>query len=128
MEARRRTIDAGSIQNATYLASSHVDGIRQRLGRFDADEKKAERLEKQQCKVCFYMAGRLGGAAMTKAQCGLCDNVKLFSSTCVDILCVDCARKAKLCVHCGGDVDMKNRRNRVLPAKTATIDKHPFQE
>lgn len=122
MEARRRKVDASSIYSATSNAARYIEIYREKVAIFDADEKKVERLEKQQCKVCFYMAGRLGGAAMTKARCGLCDNVKMFSSTCVDILCIECAKKNNLCVHCGGDIDMKHRRNRVLPAATPTIN------
>lgn len=42
---------------------------------------------------------------------------KKRTPTNVDVLCVDCARRAQLCKHCGADIDLKNRRKRTLPTE-----------
>lgn len=79
---------------------------------FLSDSRQKARCEKKECRACFYLnSSRWGGAAMTEGSCGICAEVKLFGSTVIDALCEKCATKHRLCIHCGGDVNMKMRRS-----------------
>lgn len=74
------------------------------------DENRAARRSDQKCRICFYRGGRMGGAATTRAYCGLCGEEMMFGSTATDVLCIDCAKAHRLCVECGADVELKDRR------------------
>jgi len=76
------------------------------------DPKKKDRYKNQECKICYYVIGRLGGAAITSTECTMCGTEMSFCNTCTDKYCIDCAKGFKLCRHCGGDIDDVNRRNR----------------
>ena len=76
-----------------------------------ADSAKAGRKKSLECKFCFYFrSSRIGGCAMTKANCAVCNKDVMYGSTNVDLLCKECAGEHKLCCRCGGDVEMKPRR------------------
>jgi len=78
--------------------------------RYLEDPDKKKRIESQECVYCFY-AGKMGGAAITKSFCGLCEKEMTFASTCTDRLCKECAASKGLCKHCASDMEYKNRRN-----------------
>lgn len=73
------------------------------------DPERTDRLEDQQCQVCYY-GSRIGGAAITTTECGICGVEMTFGNTNVDILCERCAREKNVCKHCGADMEYKNRR------------------
>jgi len=73
------------------------------------DVRKTGRQNKQECQVCFYSM-KVGGAAMTSSKCGICQTILSFGSTNVDRVCMNCATKHRLCKHCGGDIEFKQRR------------------
>ncbi len=82
------------------------------LGRFKTcldDPKKKERRAQNLCRPCFYIYGRQGGASSTQMKCGICDKLKWFSNTAVDMLCEDCAAACGICKHCAADLDEKYR-------------------
>lgn len=110
MKARKKIVDAVSVYRETADKKHRVDSMRKRLADFDNDPQRAARLEKSECKSCFYLYGKLGGAAMTLSACGVCDTERHFANTCVDALCKICADKLGLCKHCGADIDLKQRR------------------
>ena len=101
----RRTVDLNSVLNQTYLNQSRLEHCR----RIIDDPEKDARREAQQC-VCCHYGGRIGGSMMTRQQCGMCDEVMRFGSTCADVLCLECARRHRLCRHCGADAEGKSRR------------------
>lgn len=115
MRAHRRNINPATILSATCGNKERVAWYRETVAKVDTDPEKAKRIASQQCAFCYYASGRIGGAAMTSVQCGLCDKDLLFGNTCVDVLCPECAKTSSLCKHCGSDIDMKERRKRVLP-------------
>ena len=110
MKARKRNIDNATVMDATHWAQERVKGVEKHHLQFQTDPEKVKRVEAQECMVCYYYTGRIGGSAMTTAECGLCETTKTFGNTCVDVLCEECAKKHNLCIHCGGDMDMKQRR------------------
>lgn len=100
-------IDACSIANRTYFATSTVEHYKARVKTFAEDDDA--RLGKHECIVC-HTSQKAGGALCCSRQCGLCDEIIHSGSTCIGVLCVRCARKNGLCAHCGGDIDLKQRR------------------
>lgn len=119
MKAHRQRIDSASIEWANETAKDRISYARKLVDAFDNDPNRDERLEHGECVICFG-ASRIGGAACTSRQCGLCDQIVRSGNTNVDVLCIDCAKRHGLCKHCGADIDLKNRRKRVLPAPSPT--------
>lgn len=74
------------------------------------DLNKDSRIKEQECRYCFYQ-DRIGGAAMTNNNCENCEKEMMFGSTSTDCTCLACAQSLGLCKHCGGDIDMKTKRD-----------------
>jgi hypothetical protein len=106
----KRNIDFYKVINRTSINKERVNNVISFAEKFKNDPDKKERLDKQECLVCFYQDKRAGGAAMVDTECGYCKKPMTFSSTCVDVLCHDCAVKLGLCHHCGADINLENRR------------------
>ena len=82
------------------------------------DPHKEDRIKKSLCLCCYYKRGmRIGMAAITSKECGLCDTVVSYGSSATDNLCEPCAISNGLCKQCGADV--------TLNVKT---DKYPFEK
>ena len=115
MKARKRKVDLVSIMRANSQAKEWNDAVLKKAADLTNDADKVKRLEKQLCKICHYVnTGRIGGAVMTTMACGICDVETTFSNTCVDVMCNDCATNNDLCKHCGADINLTNKRNRVI--------------
>lgn len=106
-EARRRfrKLDLTHVLNASVLSRRYIDGVNKCAN----DIYKELRVIAQECQRCYYIT-KVGGASMTTVLCGICEKEMMFGSTCTDTVCLDCAKKHRLCKHCGGDIDMKTRR------------------
>jgi hypothetical protein len=112
MEYKNAKIDAVSVERATDMAKYISESGMQNALRFATDADKKKRIEAKECKACFYFrSGRVGGAAMTEANCGVCDAAMQFGSTCIDKVCGPCSDRQELCVYCGGDIRMRIRRH-----------------
>lgn len=111
MRRQRTRIDQVIIERNTNLAKSQILDVISRAERVSTDADKELRVAAQECKSCWYLSRpRIGGAAMTARECSICGTDQIFSSTNTDPLCKPCAQENSLCCHCGGDIDMKNRR------------------
>lgn len=99
-----RDITLSSIRTQTYLQNKRVEQAKKLV----EDPQRAERLVACMCVCCFYIP-RVGGAAMTSWDCGMCDFMGLHSSTAAPILCLPCAERRKLCRWCGADIDLRLR-------------------
>ncbi len=117
MRARKQNINKVTITDATYRMAQIIKRAVILAGQYDLDVEREDRHEKQLCPVCYYNPSRIGGAAVTTGVCGLCEAEKTFGNTCVDALCIDCAKKHNLCLHCGGDIDCKARRKQRFESK-----------
>lgn len=105
MEVKNRKIDLDTVVWKTRVQTERLERWKLVL----ADKDKEARLVAKECLVCYYADGRLGGCAMTNANCANCDEITTFGSTDVNILCKPCAEKLRLCVHCGADIEYKKR-------------------
>ena len=99
-----KKFDLEDVRHRTYMQKSRLESYRKLL----EDPEKTKRLDAQECVVCYY-SGKIGGAAMTDSECGLCDKTMHFGSTNVDRLCIECSKTHDLCKHCGADMNYKNR-------------------
>lgn len=75
------------------------------------DPDRKNRLKKCECVICYYHSySKVGGASITKTCCKSCNREMVFGSTCTDALCLECAKKHKLCRDCGANLDLSTRR------------------
>jgi hypothetical protein len=92
-------------------AKSAYEELLKRAREAESDANRDRRLQKQECKCCFYVfASRVGGAAITGQDCALCHESQTYASTNTNVVCMTCAKENSLCTHCGGDLDMRERR------------------
>jgi hypothetical protein len=105
-------LEPHQVLSRTVRNKARTDGLREKLHDYDEDICRSSRLEAQNCKYCTYIDSRIGGCAFTNSECRICGAKIINGSTCVDIVCEDCAKKNELCKHCGGDID--DRVNRVV--------------
>ena len=110
MEQKKKRFDLATVMSTTGMNQHRLRGLRKRLEDYDNDIDKKARLEKWECKCCFYILSKIGGAAMTKKPCNACGKVIMYSSTCTGAVCKECGKKYRVCTHCGGDINEKNRR------------------
>lgn len=118
MKARKGVLNRGNVAQATGRGKRYVDNALLSAKKLLNDDERVERLAKSECLSCFYLfSARIGGATMTDRECAGCDKEMHFSSTATNLLCLDCASINSLCVRCGADVELKERRK-----------PYPFQE
>lgn len=94
------------------LRISNFKSLERKVMRYNLDQDREKRLEKQECKYCYIIDPRIGGQAMTHSQCAICGGTIINSSTCVDKICKACAAEHSLCKHCGGDLEMRQNRRK----------------
>lgn len=110
MKFPAKKIDRVSITRRSQESRDLMEDVILKSERVSNDPDKKDRLEKCQCKSCYYLRGRIGGAAITNKPCDMCKEEQMFSSTCTDALCTKCAKDNDLCKFCGGDLHMRVRR------------------
>lgn len=99
------------VQNATHFGRQHLKDWIERAERAFADLDREKRLERQECRWCYYAhPSRLGGAAITHKPCDTCNEVMTFSNTCTDRICKPCGERLGLCVRCCADINLVDRR------------------
>lgn len=103
------TINRSFYEHRTSYARRYVADVLDMAETLTKDPRKSDRLEKQECKTCFY-SSRLGGAAITEQPCAGCGKHQSFPSTNTGVFCMDCASANDLCKHCGGDIKLRIRR------------------
>ena len=75
----------------------------------DIEQKK--RILSCECKLCYYIyRQRLAGSAFTKWKCRGCDKTFNHHNTNVPKFCRDCSELYRVCITCGGDLNLAARR------------------
>lgn len=111
MRFHRRILDQWSMEHATDSGITYAELNIARALSYLLDKDKKTRLERLECRWCFYWeSSRIGGAAMTNWLCGVCAKEQMHGSTAVPRLCNPCGKKHELCVECGGDLHQRRRR------------------
>jgi len=76
-----------------------------------ADLDRAKRMERHECRWCFYArSSRIGGQAITNKPCESCGVDQCYSSTQTDRVCRPCGVRLNICVSCAADIDLVDRR------------------
>jgi len=112
MRRPKPTINNRTVEMSTYTGKERVRFYEAAANNCRDDPKKKERREAQQCVLCFYVKGRIGGNVGTYSECGNCGTELQCGNTNIDVLCKPCAKSLGLCVHCGADIDLKHRRKK----------------
>jgi len=92
-------------QRKTHWNNEHARFQAAHLVQYFADLESESRMKAWRCKFCFYLARGIAGQAFTKSACTACGVEMLFPTTSTDNLCEKCAKKMKLCKHCGAHMD-----------------------
>jgi len=111
MEQKRRPFTVEDVKTATHFSRRHLAKWIERAERAFADLDRVARLERHECRWCFYgMSSRIAGQAVTQKPCDSCEEVQHYSSTDTDRLCRPCGVRLNLCVSCLADIDLVDRR------------------
>lgn len=110
MKRENKPITLSDVNDATKRSNYYVSDFKKKAEKLNTDSEKDQRLKERLCLFCYYLNSWIGGATMTEANCGMCQKMTMYSSTCVDVVCTDCADKHKICVHCGADRELKQRK------------------
>lgn len=122
MRTPRQRLDRRAIQFSTSMRRRIMDEALEAAKACEADARRTERLEAQECRTCFYLrASRVAGQAMTWWACGVCAREAMWGSTGTPSVCEDCASEHQLCRVCGGDRELRTNR-RKFPTPTDPID------
>ncbi len=105
MKIENKTLTLDDVKHRTWMQKGRLEHFQKIVN----DTDKKNRLENQEC-VCCHYDSKMGGAAMTKTNCSMCEKEMHFGSTSIDRLCKECAKEHGLCKHCGADMDYKQRR------------------
>lgn len=110
MRQRRASLARSTIVAASSRSRHRVESTLRLADLLRNDPAKPDRLEACLCKACYYFT-QMGGAAMTNRECAGCGKDEIYNSTATDALCLDCAKAHSLCKRCGGDREMRTRRD-----------------
>ena len=105
MNISKRNFDLTSCINRTFANKQRLT----KYAEIILDINKKERIDNQECKICFYLPS-VGGCAITTSYCSICEKELIFPNTNVDILCLGCAQEKRVCKHCGADINDKLRK------------------
>lgn len=97
--------------NATCRANRRVEDALELARKLQEDPDRKARLAAQRCKSCFYFRS-MGGSSCTTQPCACCAKPEGYGSTNTDVFCLACAKEHDLCKHCGGDLEMRERRRK----------------
>lgn len=115
-----RLSDAEDIDRNTYCSNRAAASQQEAVEDWRADQEHDARKLRSECKTCYYLRGGVAGQAFTRWTCILCGDERQHHNTMTPRVCEPCAKLAKVCVLCGGDVDLKaKRKNRKMPTPKA---------
>ncbi len=106
----KKTIDIVSIQWATSRAIDRRAWFENTYASMRDDPGQAKRLDVYECVVCYYSTRpRQHVNVQVTSQCGICGR-PITRDLVTTNACYECVRKYRLCSHCGGTIDLRERR------------------
>lgn len=96
-----KTCTDNDVRWATMASRAAIKNAEKCVG----DTRRDQRLAMFQCRPCFYMKQRIGGAALTWCPCASCGEEFCNASTAVALICDECSKKRNLCRQCGAEMD-----------------------
>lgn len=110
MNRAQPKIDRYTISESTHQQKRYGEISWDRALAWKQDKEKAKRRTEMLCRTCYYLRGRLAGQAFTEGPCGVCAENMVCSNTAIPKICPPCGKKTKLCVQCGADRELRQRR------------------
>lgn len=104
-DIKRKIVDLDHVRNRNIYRNEYFEKIK----RCVEDKNRSFRLDAMFCRICFYL-DRVQVNSSESSQCGICETVYFCDSYDEYALCKPCAKKHKLCVRCGCDIEYKERR------------------
>lgn len=98
-----------NIQMSTTMAKKRIESTLRLADSLRSDPEKENRIKTQFCLCCYYYTA-VAGQALTQRECGICGEDQMYGNTNADALCISCAKENSLCKHCGGDLDLRDKR------------------
>lgn len=85
--------------------ANHLKELAQWINDVEQDPRWADRVDKTECKYCFYHPPKGAFQAITTSDCRDCKIEMTFSDSITDKYCKNCAIKNNVCAHCGTEMD-----------------------
>jgi hypothetical protein len=105
------SFDSQRLRTCTYSRQQAVREIRRGLAKLDCDHEADKRRQERECLYCFYLhRARMAGQAFTGWECLSCGAGGMHSNTAVPHYCDVCADKMRICVRCGADQELEDRK------------------
>ncbi len=108
MLKQKQKFDSAEINSRTERMRRRIKAQKEWLNSITNDPKEKQRIEKQQCVVCYYTI-QICGQGFTKYTCQNCSHDQIWHNTRIPRLCDPCAKKNDLCQNCGADINLKKR-------------------
>lgn len=112
MKLKAAPFHPNAMREATMRKKDILETYLNRAAQAEFDLKNDEREAAGECRCCFYYDGKMGSASVTRRPCACCGVILHSANTSIDMLCLTCADKHKLCVHCGADRELRVRRKK----------------
>ncbi len=112
MKKKLSSAQISRINEISSFKSKKVNKALSKALELATDSSKKDRIAGRKCACCYYTIGysRIAGAAFTEWNCEICGKLSIYSNTAIPKCCDECSDNYDLCVECGGDINMKNRR------------------
>lgn len=111
MEQKRRELTLDDVRNVSHYNRRSLSEWIANAERAFADLDRDKRLQRHECRWCFYaMSRRLAGQATTTKPCDSCGEIEHYSTTATDRVCRPCGERLGICVLCAADIDLVDRR------------------
>ena len=127
MKLKAAPFHPNAMREATMRKKDILETYLNRAAQAEFDLKNDEREAAGECRCCFYYDGKMGSASVTRRPCACCGVILHSANTSIDMLCLTCADKHKLCVHCGADRELRVRR-RKWPTKQESLQEKHFEQ
>lgn len=112
------TFDLQRLRTCTYARAQRVKETRRNMARLEIDADRSMRLQARECLCCFYLVGmRIAGQGFTEWKCMACGAQDVHSNTAVPHYCDKCADEMRICVRCGADQELAERKAVKAPKK-----------
>ena len=110
--------DLYSLKFATSVAQEAIERLFKNAERLKEDPLKEERLLRKKCLYCYYVVGDgIVLSGFNRKNCGICNNEMVFYSSNVSKYCIICSDAYNICIKCGADLDLKERRSLIKKKK-----------
>lgn len=112
--SRVKALSVAELDRINQVSADRAQGVEHVLTKaaiLAADHERAKRIEARQCRCCYYVRKltTIVGHGFTHWKCILCPTEGQHANTGVPRVCESCSDGFRLCVLCGGDIEMQRK-------------------